>query len=81
MPKPIDPSLVHRRTRTVAIPIEIHDQLRIVALHQSLQEQRRITLQDVAEVALQQYLEKHTTRMDTTESPNPLSISLQKEEL
>jgi hypothetical protein len=47
-----------RRTRTIAIQAELHDQLRIVALHQSLQQKRRITLQDLAGIALRNYLDQ-----------------------
>jgi hypothetical protein len=47
-----------RRTRTIAIPSDLHDQLRIAALQQSLQYKRRITLQELAEKALSVYLDQ-----------------------
>jgi hypothetical protein len=55
---------VARRTRTIAIPVDLHDRLRMAALAQSLQKKRRITLQDLAEEALHSYLARPTTMPD-----------------
>jgi hypothetical protein len=56
-----------RRTRTIAIQAELHDRLRISVLQQSLQQKRRITLQDLAEMALRNYLEKTITSTTANE--------------
>ena len=61
MAKGHPPPAVTRRTRTVALPLELHDRLRIEALQQSLRHKRRITLQEVAELALRQYLHQATS--------------------
>lgn len=45
-----------RRTRTVALPQELHDQLRVLALQHTLAQHRRITIQDLVEQALHAYL-------------------------
>jgi len=58
MDKPEKPNT--RRTRTIAIPIDLHDLLRIAALHESLRTKQRITLQDFAEKALRSYLDQQT---------------------
>lgn len=53
-----DKSTPRRTTKTIAIPHDLHDLLRIAALQESLRTKRRITLQDCAETALRSYLDQ-----------------------
>ncbi|MBA3468638.1 MAG: hypothetical protein H0T53_03240 [Herpetosiphonaceae bacterium] len=52
------PPAISRRTRTVAIPVDLHDRLRIEALQQSIRQKRRISIQDIAERAVKHYLDQ-----------------------
>jgi hypothetical protein len=52
---------IARRTRTIAISAALHDRLRMATLQESLHAKRRITLQDIAEIALQMYLDQLTS--------------------
>jgi hypothetical protein len=56
-----------RRTRTIAIQADLHDRLRVSALQQSIQQKRRITLQDLAEMALRNYLNQPITNNTANE--------------